>query len=533
MTPTDALTHALLDSFHQFAESLNGKRVWLACSGGRDSLSLAILCRQLFYSGQLPFLPQLLHVNHGMQEANAAWSQQVMTWAKKQHMHCQVLNLDLEDKSEQGARNARYQAMMQVMNADDVLMLGHHQDDQVETILMRLFSGAGVTGLGGMRPWTSKSHADKQIFLWRPWLAVSRDQITEYAQAQQLDYIDDPTNIVGDSINKPFISESPVNEPLINKPDIHDELDSGPHQQNITYPQTVNDRAWLRSLLLPHITQRYPQAKSAIARTGLLMQDAAVIIDEQTHADLSQVCAGNSAWQSLLDIDKLQLLSSARQSALIHAWLAPTAKDLSPPKRLVDQVLQLASRQNPDHQSCLYWDSAAQQYQIRRYKNHLYRLSQQWVDWLQQPIEQQILPLNAAQSIDQLMLRKGDSVFNWYIQGMTGLSSVLLNQLMHLKPAELSFEPLPRDIKVSLAGRVGRKSGKKLLQAIGQPSFKRASVVLCSLVTESDQVSSSTPLFLVTPEAIILLQSPFLAALTTLVDNQKLVSDIEIRDIDS
>ena len=70
MTTNNALAQVLLNSFEQHKRQLLGRRIWLACSGGRDSLSLAHLCQQLFEAGKLPFLPQLLHVNHGMQQAN-------------------------------------------------------------------------------------------------------------------------------------------------------------------------------------------------------------------------------------------------------------------------------------------------------------------------------------------------------------------------------------------------------------------------------------------------------------------------------
>jgi tRNA(Ile)-lysidine synthase TilS/MesJ len=52
------------------------------------------------------------------------------------------------------ARNARYQLMFDAMVRDrvHVLATGHHADDQVETVFMRLGSGSSILGLGGMRP---------------------------------------------------------------------------------------------------------------------------------------------------------------------------------------------------------------------------------------------------------------------------------------------------------------------------------------------------------------------------------------------
>ena len=71
----------------------------------------------------------MLHINHGMQQANAAWAEQVSTWAQQNQMPCQVLKINLIKKTEQEARQARYEAMIGVMNHQDVLILGHHEDD--------------------------------------------------------------------------------------------------------------------------------------------------------------------------------------------------------------------------------------------------------------------------------------------------------------------------------------------------------------------------------------------------------------------
>src|SRR5690606_41662150 len=89
--PIDAvLAEALLKSLAEYGEQLHGRRVWLACSGGRDSLALAALCVQLYRHGKLPFLPQLLHVNHHLQAASGAWAQHVANWAKAQNIPCRI-----------------------------------------------------------------------------------------------------------------------------------------------------------------------------------------------------------------------------------------------------------------------------------------------------------------------------------------------------------------------------------------------------------------------------------------------------------
>ncbi len=581
------LQQALFDSFELYKPHMLGKRIWLACSGGRDSLSLAHLCLKLYKAGRLPFLPQLLHVNHNMQHANTAWATQVLSWAKHNQIPCQVIEINLAKKTEQEARHERYQAMLNVMNHGDVLLLGHHQDDQVETLLMRLFNGAGVNGLSAMKAWSIKQSKgldtdnliinNKSIYLWRPLLTVSREQITEYASQQKLVYIDDPTNVA-----------------------LEDNENSGQAQ--------LNDRAWLRSVLMPYIIQRYPTAKQSIARTSVLMQQASLTIDELTVADLKQVTLTNDAdtpWYSVLDITQLISLSAARQSALLHRWLAPNTTELPPSKQLVDEVLKLVHRQNSDHQTCLYFDSGVFQYQIRRYQSKLYRISKSWEQWLQLLPDSQQFDLSdkSYKTTNTLCLKQSNlsqlkQNFNWYLIGLSKLIEVLQQQLslgssvelMDLSQTELSqtelsqtdlgqidlqqkaqndlqqndlkqpilqkpslqsidlqkvevnrtaklrFQPLPRDQKIALLNRTGRKSGKKLLQALGQPSFMRQSVILCSLILppQSQQHQQMTvqtishPLILITPDQLWVLQSEFAPSIKALIVQSELTTQIQV-----
>ena len=539
--PTQPLISALLASYREYASQLSGRRVWLACSGGRDSLSLAALCQQLYLDGQLPFLPQLLHVNHGLQAANSEWAQQVKDWADSHNMPCQVLSVQIDGKDEQAARNARYGAMMQVMNKGDVLILGHHGDDQAETVLMRLLNGAGVHGLGGMRAWTQKysqgiEPAQQSIYLWRPWLSVSREQITTYANSTELDYVDDPTNVI-DSVN---LSDNGHNQ-------THDDGDNQSHTNFAEF----NDRAWLRSVIMPQLQARFPQANTAIMRSSQLLQEASTIVTVQAEQDIENclylatikpqqlaisqdVNQWQAQWHAILDIELLLTLPSARQAAAIHQWLSPARDDLPPPKRLVDEVRELYTRSDPDHQTCLTWyskgktqqnsDANAQPYyEIRRYQQQLLRLRSDWVAWLAAPPLTQSWPLVAAKgqlphsfSLKSVTLSTTPKP-QWHLNHLTELAKALTDAIEKDNTAQgsIALQPLPRDLKVTLAGRKGRKSGKKLLQALAVPAFMRESVVLCTLNIDLNKSASEInraseiPLFILTLNEVVVLESPY------------------------
>lgn len=460
----DKLRATIKQSFTQYSKQMLGKRIWLACSGGRDSLALAHIMHQLYQQGQLPFCPQLIHINHGLQPANEVWAKQVARWANQQGMPCRVIKLHGVGKDEKSARQARYQAMMGVMHQHDVLLLAHHADDQAETLLMRLFTGAGVTGLAGMQAWTTKTnhvfnrafnHAfnassashlvdsnntqkrlntqsldntqklntqefnntqkptkptnTRCIYLWRPWLTVTRDAITQYASDYKLPYVDDPTNVTGD-----------------------------------------NARSWLRQTLMPVIQQRYPQAINAINRSASLLTEADEILlqtywqdwhychdtanrnhnhlnlpDKQADADTvtskvtsrkvtNKVTNKETIWKRKLYIPAIQALPPARQRLLLHKWLQ-LDEPTPPSKQRVQEVLDLVHRTDNDHQTQLFWQAANHGYDIRRYRDNLYRLRHDWLAWLQLPITLTCVPNQPDQKDSFSWNIKQDTAFTWQI----------------------------------------------------------------------------------------------------------------------
>ena len=455
----DGLATALVSSTVEHGEQLKGRRVWLACSGGRDSLALAALCVQLYRQDKLPFLPQLLHVDHGLQADSKVWAGHVARWAKVQNLPCHILPTQVQGYDEQAARQARYDVMRAHINQDDVLLLAHHADDQAETVLMRLIQGAGVNGLSGMQPWRIQDRDGHRNILWRPWLTVRRAQISAYAQRLKLPYIDDPTNDTGNNV-----------------------------------------RSGLRRDIMPVLATYNPNVVDNIARSAQLLSDAQVIINAQAEDDLQQAAVASLQQypeQRVVNINTLQRLPLSRQRQLLHHWISQD-EPLPPAKQLVNDALALSQRHDHDHQTQIFWQGVHRSYVIRRYREHMYRLSTQWLNWLKLPlnIQSQRLDMVAETSVNSssddnqcisFILRSSVELV-WQAQIMpNALTRVLKHQSYnhnhnhsHKNEIEIRFAPLRRLQRVQTAMASRPQAGKKLYQTLGVPVWLRDSLVVVS-----------------------------------------------------
>lgn len=171
----------------------DGDRVLVAVSGGPDSVALLHLLLRL--ADQRPMELHAFHLDHALRDDSAADAAFVEQTANAWNVPVTVLRRDVgaerrpKESTQQAARRIRYEVMRQV--ARDVgaarIALGHHADDQAETVLMRLLRGAGVTGLGAMR--------HRRGPFVRPLLDVSRADVEAYCDAFQLETRHDPSNL--------------------------------------------------------------------------------------------------------------------------------------------------------------------------------------------------------------------------------------------------------------------------------------------------------------------------------------------------
>ena len=192
---------SVLPKMRVFTSKLIGRKeaVLVGLSGGADSVCLLHFLQYL--AKEKHFALAAVHVNHGLRgRAAVADEKFCKTLCKKLDIPLFVKKVDAKavaqkyDLSpEHGARKARYRAYEQVAKTWGAtkLALGHHADDQAETFLLHLLRGTKAQSLAGI-PLRRPLRPGVEII--RPLLCITRAQVEQYLQQNNLTHITDQTN---------------------------------------------------------------------------------------------------------------------------------------------------------------------------------------------------------------------------------------------------------------------------------------------------------------------------------------------------
>ncbi|OBY59924.1 tRNA lysidine(34) synthetase TilS [Pseudomonas sp. AU12215] len=257
----------------------------VAFSGGLDSTVLLHLLAGLARRQPLPPL-SAIHVHHGLQAVADAWPEHCQRFCDGIGVPLRVTRVQVDGGAslERAAREARYASLTAALGEGECLLTGQHRDDQAETVLFRLFRGAGVRGLSGMAACRPLGAG----MLLRPLLGISRAELERYARRHGLGWVDDPSNACDDY-----------------------------------------DRNYLRNHVVPGIVQRWPSAVETIARSAEHLAEADGLLAELAQNDLVSAGARDEyigMQLPSLAVAALAQLSEPRQRNALRHWLAPLAR---------------------------------------------------------------------------------------------------------------------------------------------------------------------------------------------------------------
>lgn len=277
-------------------------RIAIALSGGVDSAMLAL--HAAAYARQAGIELHCLHIHHGLQAPADHWRNHVHDLAHRLNLPCHSLQVQVDLTAGKGmeaaAREARYLAFSSLASQAGVqhILLAHHQDDQAETVLLRLFRGSGPSGLAAMAPITHR----QGLTYVRPWLDVDRQLIIKQASVFALssgwEAVDDPTNLNDDYT-----------------------------------------RGAVRERLTPALNDRWPGWQTAVARHARQSAEARSILDDVAETDFMGLSP---------DPDKLgfglapwRALSPPRQALVLRWWLAQAGLGMPSDAKLQELMRQL------------------------------------------------------------------------------------------------------------------------------------------------------------------------------------------------
>jgi len=285
----------------------------VAFSGGADSTALLAGLSQLPRPARAL---RALHIDHRLQRQSRRWSAHCRRIARALGVPLAVRSANITrargESLEAAARAERYRLLEASLAPGEALLTAHHQDDQLETVLLQLLRGAGVAGLAAM-PAVARFGRGMLV---RPLLPLPRDALSGWLREQGLPWVEDESNA-----------------------------------------QLRADRNYLRGRVLPLIRARWPGAAATVSRSARHAAEAQRLLDLLGAAD-----AGDARCGAMLSAKVLRRLTPERRRNALRFWIA-AAGVLAPPASRLEEIAGPLLAAREDAQPLVGWEGAAVQRQ--------------------------------------------------------------------------------------------------------------------------------------------------------------------------
>jgi tRNA(Ile)-lysidine synthetase-like protein len=174
----------------QIKKQIKNDSIVIACSTGIDSMVLLDLVFKALPKEQI----NIAHVNHGLRKESIQEEEYIEKFSKENKLSYFVYHFKFDSLTnfENEARNARYNFFKEVADKTNskYILLAHHANDNLETIIMRMLKQSSLKGYAGIE----QLSIYKNIYLYRPLLKKSRLEIEQYANTNNIKYFNDFTN---------------------------------------------------------------------------------------------------------------------------------------------------------------------------------------------------------------------------------------------------------------------------------------------------------------------------------------------------
>ena len=184
----------VLETIKKYNLIENGDKIVLGVSGGPDSITMLDILRQL--REELEFEIVVAHINHMIREEAIEDEKYVQEYCKKNNIECYIKRIDVEKiantkkiGTEEAGRKVRYEFFEEILQktCSNKIGIAHNKNDKIETIIMHILRGSGISGLKGIEP----KRDNKYI---RPLIECERSEIEQYCEENKLEPRIDKTN---------------------------------------------------------------------------------------------------------------------------------------------------------------------------------------------------------------------------------------------------------------------------------------------------------------------------------------------------
>ena len=257
----------------------DGDKIVLGVSGGPDSISMLNILKEIKDAQIIKFEIYVAHINHMIRKEAIDDEKYVEDYCNRNNIKCYIKRIDVvkiaNDKkmgTEEAGRNVRYDFFEEILKDTDSnkIAIAHNKNDKIETIIMHLLRGSGLSGLKGIEP-----IRDNKFI--RPLIECERSEIEQYCEENKLNPRIDKTNF--------------ENEYTRNK---------------------------IRNIVIPYIKQEFnPNILQTLSRLSEVVTEEVEYVDKQTQKIYQQILIEKTDKQISLNLKKFNEQEKIIKSQLI------------------------------------------------------------------------------------------------------------------------------------------------------------------------------------------------------------------------
>jgi len=373
----------LKETFNKTLHKTNKTSFILAISGGIDSMLMLKIAMLIKNNTRFSF--RAIHINHNYSSNSKEMENHCIEICHQYNLDLTLINIRLlkHKNIEDQLRNKRYESLFNEMSEDEALILGHHENDQFETFLYRLFRGSSPYGLSAMQEISVRNNK----VLCRPFLQVSKNIIIDVTKNLKLKFISDYTN------------------------------------NDLSY-----DRNYIRHKIIPTINNRWETINNVMNHNIELQSNYSLIVNDYCENLYDSIITKNQ-----LSIEVLLSYPNHLHGTFLRYWISKEIKyNLS--KNEIYNLLSIIESKNNDYPKCILKGKIS----IIRYNNFLHIVENKTCETTKQKIWDMKSDIGFGNYEIKLNKLKKEGIFDNLaskapitLKSVTGNEKILLNKTNH------------------------------------------------------------------------------------------------------